>query len=157
MISLSFGDQILQSWIYKPLTEEMCYAIKEEGSYINDKKVIIINESLTKDLKGSISTKYWDGNYYDKMKSIKHNFAEVKSYGCIGYEYIDIVKSLREFAILSKLSPWDHMPGILLIREAGGFDSYFDNGNYNHCFQKKNLVVASNKHIGNSILSIIRE
>jgi len=41
MIALSFGEQILQSWIYKPLTEQMCHAIKGEGSFIDEKKIII--------------------------------------------------------------------------------------------------------------------
>ena len=41
MIALTFGEQILQSWIYKPLTEEICSAIKGEGSFINEKKIII--------------------------------------------------------------------------------------------------------------------
>ena len=91
------------------------------------------------------------------MKNIKNNFGEVKSYGCIGFEYIDIANNVRDFAILSKLSPWDHLPGILIIREAGGFDSYFDNGMYNHLLQKKNLVVARDAKIGNNILALIKE
>ena len=91
------------------------------------------------------------------MKNIKNNFAEVKSYGCIGIEYIDIANSLRDFAVLSKLSPWDHLPGILIIREAGGFDSYFDKGMYNHSLQKNNLIVARDIHLGNKILELIKE
>ena len=91
------------------------------------------------------------------MQNIKNNFGEVKSYGCIGFEYIDIANSVRDFAVLSKLSPWDHLPGILLNREAGGFDSYFDKGMYNHCLQKKNLVVAGNTKLGNEILLLIKE
>ena len=91
------------------------------------------------------------------MKNIKNNFAEVKSYGCIGFEYIDIANSVRDFAVSSKLSPWDHLPGILIIREAGGFDSYFDNGMYNHLLQKKNLVVTANRKLGNKILELIKE
>ena len=47
-------------------------------------------------------------------------FNKVDSYGCIGFEYVDIVKGLRNFSILSKLSPWDHIPGILLVKESGG-------------------------------------
>ena len=39
MIALSFGDQILQSWIYKPLTEEFCCAIEGGGTLINEKKI----------------------------------------------------------------------------------------------------------------------
>ena len=91
------------------------------------------------------------------MKNIKNIFAEVKSYGCIGFEYIDIANSVRDFAVLSKLSPWDHLAGILIIREAGGFDSYFDKGMYNHSLQKNNLVVAGNKKLGNTILKLIKE
>ena len=74
---------------------------------------------------------------------IKNSFGEVKSYGCIGFEYIDIANSTRQFAILSKLSPWDHLPGILIIREANGFDTYFDYGIYNHCLNKKNLICVA--------------
>ena len=157
MIALSFREQILQSWIYKPLTEDICYSINGGGTFINEKKINIKNFSSLNQSKGSISSKYWEYNYPEKMTNIKNNFEEVKSYGCIGFEYIDIANSVRNFAVLSKLSPWDHMPGILIIREAGGFDSYFDEGMYNHCLQKKNLVVAGDRHLGNEILSLIKE
>jgi len=68
-----------------------------------------------------------------------------------------MANSVRDFAVLSKLSPWDHLPGILIIREAGGFDSYFDKGMYNHLLQKKNLIVAVNRKLGNKILELIKE
>ena len=157
MIALSFGEQILQSWIYKPLTEELCCAIKGEGAFFNEKQINIISSISIEKTKGSISSKYWEDNYINIMKNIKNNFTEVKSYGCIGFEYIDMANSVRDFAVLSKLSPWDHLPGILIIREAGGFDSYFDEGKYNHLLQKKNLVVAANSKLGNNILELIKE
>ena len=75
----------------------------------------------------------------------------------MGFEYIDIAKKNREFAVLSKLSPWDHIPGILIIREAGGFDSYFDNGIYKYYKNKKNLVVANTSYLGKEILSLLKE
>ena len=157
MIALSFGDQILQSWIYKPLTEELCYAIKDGGAMLNEKQIKMINSLSIDKTKGSISSKYWDDNYLNIIKNIKNNFGEVKSYGCIGFEYIDIASNIRDFAVLSKLSPWDHLPGILIIREAGGFDSYFDKGIYNHSLQKKNLIVTRDANLGNKILELIKE
>ena len=33
MIALSFANKILQSWIYKPLTEDMMYACLNEGTF----------------------------------------------------------------------------------------------------------------------------
>ena len=62
MLALSYSDKILQSWIYKPLTEEMCSAKLQVGTFI-DKKKIIINKSIsTQDSIGSISSKYWNQN-----------------------------------------------------------------------------------------------
>ena len=157
MIALTFGNKILQSWIYKPLTNEMFYAIKNKGTFFDGKKIKTNRINSIKDSIGSISTKYWDDKNLLKMKSIKSNFLEIQSYGCIGLEYVDMVNNKRDFAILSKLSPWDHISGIFLLREAGGFDCYFDEGTYNYCFQKRNLIVANNAKLGEQILSIIKE
>ena len=85
MIALSFREQILQSWIYKPLKEEICCAIKGEGTFINERKINIYNSSSLNKSKGSISSKYWGDNYLNTMKKIKNYFGEVKSYGCIGF------------------------------------------------------------------------
>ena len=106
---------------------------------------------------GQFGKKYWNNSYSNKLSEIRNYFGEVKSYGCIGFEYIDIANSIRDFAILSKLSPWDHIPGILIIREANGFDTYFDYGIYNHCLQKQNLIVAGDSRLGNEILKLIKE
>ena len=90
------------------------------------------------------------------MLDIKDLFKEVKSYGCIGLEYVDIAKSQRDFAILSKLSPWDHIPGILIIRESGGIDIHFDNTNYQHNIEKNNLVVSGSTKLNKEIFNLIR-
>lgn len=157
MIALSYNKKILQSWIYKPLTEDFCSSKNGEGAFINGNRIEKSNYTSINKSKGSISLKYWDQNYYSKMNHIKDIFSKTNSYGCIGFEYIDICLGLRNFAILSKLSPWDHLPGILMLRESGGFDSYFDNGTYNHCIEKKNLVIANNTQLGNEILSLLKE
>ena len=52
MIALTFSSKILQSWIYKPITEEFCYAIKGKGAYINEKKIKIIKRSSIKQATG---------------------------------------------------------------------------------------------------------
>ena len=156
MIGLSFKDKILQSWIYKPLEEHMCYAINGEGSFINDIK---IKSNFKKNLnksKGSISKKYWSDYYIRIMHNIINKFENVSSYGCIGFEYVDIANGNRDFAIISKLSPWDHLPGILLLREAGGIDTYFDNGQYNFLSNKKNLIVSGNKLLTDKIFNLIK-
>ena len=106
---------------------------------------------------GSISTKYWEPGFKDKLKIFKNIFKEVSSYRCIGFEYIDIGIGIRNFAILSKLSPWDHIPGILFVREAGGSDIDFDKNKYDFTKKNKNLIVSNSEDLNFKILEKIGE
>ena len=153
MIALTKKEKILYSWIYKPLENVMSHAIFNEGSFINNKKIQTRAVNSLDEAIGSISTKYWDEKYWDQIKNLKKEFGEVKSYRCIGYEYVDIGVGLRNFAILSKLSPWDHIPGILFVREAGGSDIDFDNQPYNFLKKNNNLIVGNSKEINLKILN----
>lgn len=157
MIALSFFNKILQSWIYQPTTNDFFYAIRNKGSFFNNYKLKSNNTKIIKKSIGSISTKYWDSFDSEKLIKLKQKFYKISSYGSIGLEYVDIAKGVRDFAILSKLNPWDHLPGILILRESGGFDQYFDQSHYNFLLDKKNLIVASNKLLGNKIINCIRE
>jgi len=153
MIALTFKNKILYSWIYKPLENIMCNAIYNEGAFIDNKKIQTKHVDTLDKAIGSISTKYWNDNDWEKIKLIKNEFAAVKSYRCIGYEYVDIGEGKRNFAILSKLSPWDHIPGVLFVRESGGSDMDFDNKEYDFTIKNKNLIVGNSKEFNLQILN----
>ena len=153
MIALTKKDKILYSWIYKPLENVMSHAILSEGAYINNKKTETKCVNTLDKAIGSISTKYWDEKYWDQIKNLKSEFLEVKSYRCIGYEYVDIGLGQRNFAILSKLSPWDHIPGVLFVREAGGSDIDFDKKEYDFTRKNINLIVGNSKEFNLQILN----
>ena len=157
MLALTFKEKIIQSWIYKPLTEEFTYAKLDGGAYVNDFKIINSKEIDISNPVGSISSKYWDNNYLNKITSLKKIFNNINSYRCIGFEYVDIAKGQRNFSILSKLSPWDHIPGILIVRESGGQVKHFDESSYNHTLESNNLIVTNSINFLNKILNLIKE
>ena len=157
MIALTFKEKILRSWIYKPLDKIMCSAIVNEGAYIDNNKIVTKGANIIEETIGSISTKYWEPGFKDKLKIFKNIFKEVNSYRCIGFEYIDIGIGIRNFAILSKLSPWDHIPGILFVREAGGSDIDFDKNKYDFTKKNKNLIVSNSEDLNFKILEKLGE
>ena len=156
MIGLTFKEKIIQSWIYKPLTEELYCAKRGDGAFINDVKIINKKEFNISDSVGSISSKYWSDYYDKKIINIRSKFSNINSYGCIGLEYVDIAKGIRNFTMLSKLFPWDHIPGILLVKEAGGSIKHFDGSLYNHTKENNNLVVTNSINLLNEILDQIK-
>ena len=157
MVALTFSNQIIQSWIYKPITQEFMYAKLNNGTFLNDKKITINNFNSISNSVGSISSKYWDKDIEKKIILLKNNFKEINSYGSIGCEYFDIVLGKRDFVILSKLSPWDHLTGVLLVREAGGNDSHFNNLSYKFNKKSNNLIVSSSRKLNIEIINKIKE
>ena len=104
---------------------------------------------------GSISIKYWDDKKRQKIFEIKDNFHIVNSYGSIGCEYFDIALGQRNFAILSRLYPWDHIPGVFIIRIAGGHDCHFDKLEYKFYHNSNNLIVSNSKKLNYEILNLL--
>ena len=157
MIALTFKKNIIQSWIYKPLTEDLMYATNKKGTYINGHKVFKIKNKKIVNSTGSISFKYWNKKDQNTIYILRNNFKKINSYGSIGCEYFDIVLGKRDFTILSKLSPWDHIPGVLLVRESGGADCHFDKKRYKFNKKCKNLIVSNSKTLNLEIIKKIKE
>jgi len=44
----------------------------------------------------------------------------IPSVVCAAYEYTQIAAGLKDYTLYYRLLPWDHAPGALLVREAGG-------------------------------------
>ena len=156
MVSLTKKKQIIQSFIYKPISEEFMFADKT-GTFFNNKKIQLNVNTTIENSIGSISTKYWDENQKVKIIAIKDKFKDINSYGSIGCEYFDIVLEKRDFTLLSRLHPWDHIPGVFIVRQAGGHDCHFDKLEYKFYENSKNLVVSGSKKLSYAILNLIGE
>lgn len=154
MVALTKNKEIIQSFIYKPLTEDYMYA-DSTGTYLNNKKINLNKKIKIKDSIGSISTKYWEKEKINKLISLKDKFKSINSYGSIGCEYFDIALGIRDFTVLSRLYPWDHIPGVFIIRKAGGHDCHFDKKEYKFYENSKDLIVSNSKNLNYEILNLI--
>ena len=45
---------------------------------------------------------------------------------CSAYAYINVLTGARDFALYSRVHPWDHAAGVLMLREIGGRAEYLD-------------------------------
>ena len=154
MVALTKKNQIIQSFIYKPLTEEYIYADRT-GAYLNNNKINLNNKIKIENAIGSISTKYWEEEEQNKLFSLNYKFQSINSYGSIGCEYFDIALGLRHFTVLSRLNPWDHIPGVFIVRQAGGHDCHFDKKEYKFYKDSRNLIVSNSKSLNYDILNLI--
>ncbi len=154
MISLTKNKKIIQSFIYKPISAEFMYT-KNDSTFYNDKKIILNKQITIHKAEGSISLKFWNESMEKKIIKNKDIFKKISSYGSIGCEYFDIALGKRDFALLSKLNPWDHIPGVFIVRQAGGYDCHFDKIEYKFYENSKNLIVSNSKNLNYEILDLL--
>jgi fructose-1,6-bisphosphatase/inositol monophosphatase family enzyme len=55
-------------------------------------------------------------------------FEHREPWQCAARTYLDLARGELNVAMFYRLMPWDHAPGVLIHREAGGFSTAF-NGN----------------------------
>ncbi|MCU0286698.1 MAG: inositol monophosphatase [Acidobacteria bacterium] len=142
--------------VFAPILDEMFYAIRGSGAFLNKKKLSVSHE---KDLgKSLICT----GFPYDIRESGNNNLDYfnkfiLKALGVrrLGSAAIDLCYTAAGrfdgFWEL-KLKPWDTAAAFLLVEEAGGMVTDFS-GNPFDPFM--NECLASNRHLHNQMLDII--
>lgn len=128
-IALMHRGELILGVIYDPLRNELFYAEKGSGAFLNGKR---INVSSTKDPKYSLIATgfpFRNKNYVEDYVKIFHQMLySVNDLRRAGAAAIDLayvacgrVDGFFEYA----LSPWDIAAGVVLIKEAGGKVSDF--------------------------------
>ncbi|MFP3422890.1 inositol monophosphatase family protein, partial [Bacillus sp. SIMBA_161] len=65
-----------------------------------------------------------------QVEKHRHRVGAVKTLGCAGAEYVRLIAGEIRFALFTKLMPWDHAPGSLILAEAGGVPRLLDGRPY---------------------------
>lgn len=94
-------------------------------------------------------------------KELRHGFdgggllAPVKkSRWCCGIDYPRLVTGAVDFLAYSKVHPWDHLPGSLLLREAGGVARTFDGREYDASWFGPGLLLAGSDEIWHTVRDV---
>ncbi len=68
--------------------------------------------------------------------------AQVWDHRCAAHEYRAMAAGHSGFSVFYRLMPWDHLPGVLLAQEAGGFAAKYDGSPYVPGETEGGLIVA---------------
>lgn len=144
--------------VYIPLLNELFYAVKGEGAYLNDKKIKV--SSKKKEDGFIIGTgfpfrkrEYWE-IYYKKLKEIFENVDDLRRPGSASQDLAYVACGRYDGFFEFGLSPWDIMAGVLLIEEAGGRTSDMQ-GKREHL--KTGNIIAGNPFAYEFLLNIFKK
>jgi fructose-1,6-bisphosphatase/inositol monophosphatase family enzyme len=132
MVALARGRDVLAAWIHDPVRSRTAVAAAGEGAWLGDRRLAVASApSAPGDMAGVLLSGFFGSREVGrKVDARRHRVRAIRSARCAGIEYLRLATGEMHFSLFTKLMPWDHAPGVLLHREAGGHASYLEGGAY---------------------------
>ncbi|MEO8973528.1 MAG: inositol monophosphatase family protein [Ktedonobacteraceae bacterium] len=158
-ISLLIKNVTTVGVIYLPRLDEMFTAILGRGAQLNNSPIFVSSTTVLDDAIVHVGDFAKDGNSRDNKKQI-HNMAHladavgrVRMIGTAATDLAYIACGRADALVVHNALPWDIEVGGLLMGEAGGTISRFEDKDE----AGKSLTVCSNKHIHQALINVIYE
>jgi fructose-1,6-bisphosphatase/inositol monophosphatase family enzyme len=142
MVAYAVNGEIVASWIYDPKTDRMAVAARGSGAWLDGVRLSVADAADAGSMSGSLSIRFGNRHLVRRIAGRSNMVGSVFSFRCAGHEYLALASGRAHFALYHRLMPWDHAPGFLLHREAGGFGRRLDRSLYTPCTHDGGLLLA---------------
>jgi myo-inositol-1(or 4)-monophosphatase len=124
-IGLEMSGEIIAGLVYNPIVEEMYYAEKGKGAFLNDKRIRVSSRTHLADtvIATGIPFHGRPGHkpFLNRLERVMDQVAGVRRMGTASLDLAYVAAGRCDGFWETGLQPWDIAAGILLVREAGGY------------------------------------
>jgi len=147
MAAALIGGEVVASVIHDPVVDDSMVAVRGEGAWRErpdgtrtDLRVAapVPPEQMT----GNASWRHLDSPLRERVALNLPRVQGSWDYRCAAHAYRVLASGHCHFLIFNRLMPWDHLPGWLLHREAGGYAAHFDGTPYQATDREGGLLYA---------------
>ncbi len=157
-IALERDGEIVAGVVYDPTRDEMFWAEKGAGAYVNEHRLrvsarrglgdAVIGTGIPFRGRGS------HPSYLATLGAVMGATAGVRRLGAAALDLAYVAAGRYDGFWEFGLSPWDLAAGILLIREAGGYVSDLAGG---HDMLNSGTIVAANDHLHLPLAALVKD
>ena len=108
-IALESKKEIISGLIYDPIKDEMFYAEKNKGAYLNNQRLRVSNKNV-------IDECLFSSNH----EGVKFSNLNMRYSGCASLDLAYVAAGRLDGFFHNKINIWDVAAGALLVEEAGG-------------------------------------
>jgi len=147
------GTEIIAGVIYDPLHNELFYAEKNKGAYVNDRRLAAsARDRLDEAMIATGSRPARDEIGAARLKRISEHTGFIRNTGSAALDLAYVAAGRLEGCWFASLKPWDMAAGLLFIREAGGISTDFS-GNPSTAYTPS--LLAANRHLHGKLLKLL--
>ena len=133
MVSLVEAGEVRQAWIYLPMVDSLIVAEEGAGAFWHSSEGI---ERISAgrgpqdidDLRGAFNVRFMDEAWRDRVELFADKVPRKSGYLCSAWDYADLARGRQDLITYHRMMPWDHAPGSLILKEAGGVLRSLDEG-----------------------------
>ena len=131
MVALVRRGEAAAAWILDPVGPRLATAERGAGAWLDDVRLSLGPPPPPAALRGTLhASTFATAEMARQIQARRARVGAVKSLRCAGWEYLRLASGEIQFSLFTKLMPWDHVPGTLIFREAGGLAQTLDGAPY---------------------------
>jgi fructose-1,6-bisphosphatase/inositol monophosphatase family enzyme len=150
MLAVLINGETVAGIIHDPVGKDFLIGVRGAGSHVLTRDgervpVRVADPVPVSQMTGAIS---WQYRSEPERSRLARNHAKCLSqigYRCAAHEYRVIASGHAHFAVYGKLMPWDHLGGVLIHQEAGGYAARLDGSAYLPWHIDGGLMIAPDK------------
>ncbi|MDI6098649.1 inositol monophosphatase [Actinoplanes sp. NEAU-A12] len=153
MVALVRDGATTAAWILDVVGDHLTVAEAGSGAYRDGVRV----KTRTDDpgaaaLHGVVAHKYFPDDLREQVRANATGLGgSTTGRHCAGYEYPAVATDEQQFAMFWRILPWDHVPGALIVREAGGVVRHLDGSEHRPDGHQRGLLAAANEDIWRTV------
>ena len=156
-IALMIEEEIISGIIYDPIKDELFWAEKGVGAFLNDKRIRVSGRNQLKEALIStgiprIGMEDHHKNYLKTLENVMKNSSGIRRYGFAALDLAYVAAGRYDAFWEFYLKTWDIAAGSLIVKEAGG---YVGNINKNENYLYTGNIYACNNYLNDELKSKI--
>ncbi len=144
-IALAFRGQVQQAVVYDPTRNDLFYASKGRGAFLNDRRLRVSKRTRLTDCLISTGFPFRKGDnfkrYLQMMEAVMPACAGLRRPGSAALDLCYVAAGYTDGFFETGLSPWDIAAGSLMVTEAGGLIGNFT-GEADYLYQRECLAAS---------------
>ena len=137
-IAFKSEEEIISGLIFDPIKDEMFYAEKNKGAFLNNQRLRVSN-------KGSIEDCLFSSNH----EGVKFSDLNMRYSGCAALDLAYVASGRLDGFFHNKINLWDVAAGTLMVQEAGGIVNDISQYNINNIDIRASSSSINNKMLEN--------
>lgn len=157
-IALMDEDEVLLGVVHEVVQNESFYAWKHGGAWCNDKPIKVSNAKILSESLVVVGFPYhmesYKMPYFEIIKDLVGNSHGVRRLGSAAADMVYVACGRLDAYMEFNINIWDMAAGLLILEEAGGTVTDFDNA---HTHRMGKRLLASNTAVHQEFLTLIQQ